>query len=142
MTSRIENRVGIRAPAERIWEIIAELDAWREWNPVFVEARGAISIGGELSLVEQIEDRPPREVQARIVDWVPNTQLIWAERRGFLSRSMRYIEIEELQPGSCIVANGEMFAGFLGEGYGDKHRPVLRRACEALGHALRQRAEG
>lgn len=141
MTRPIEHRVGVRAPAERIWEIIADLPAWNAWNPIFPEASGTIAIGGRLSLVERMPDRPERLVEARVVEWVPNAQLIWAERRGFLARSTRYIEIEELQPGACIVANGEIFGGFLGEDYGHKHRRLLRRACVELGEALRLRAE-
>src|SRR5690606_36707775 len=125
---------------DRIWEIIADLPSWSTWNPIFPEAMGVIAIGGELILTERIADRPERRVSARVVEWVPNSQLIWAERRGFLSRSTRYIEIEELQPGSCIVANVEIFAGMRGDDYVLKHQRVLRRACDALGDALRIRA--
>ncbi len=141
MSFRVENRVGVKAPSDRIWEIIADLPSWGDWNPTFPQAEGIIAIGGVLTLTETIEGLHERPVRAAINDWVPYAQLIWSERRGFQFTSTRYIEIEELAPGSCIVANGEIFGGMFGEGFFNKNKRLLRRACEEMGEALRLRAE-
>jgi hypothetical protein len=141
MSFRVEYRTGVQATSDRIWEVVADLPGWTRWNPIFPEAGGVIAIGGALSLLERIDGRPERQIAARVQDWVPYAQLIWAERRGWHFNSVRFIEIEELAPGSCIVANGEIFSGFRGEDYLHKHRKTLRRACETMGQALRQHAE-
>ena len=119
----------------------ADLPSWGDWNPTFPQAEGIIAIGGVLTLTETIEGLHERPVRAAINDWVPYAQLIWSERRGFQFTSTRYIEIEELAPGSCIVANGEIFGGMFGEGFFNKNKRLLRRACEEMGEALRLRAE-
>lgn len=142
MNFRVEHRVGVQATSDRIWEIVSDLPFWNAWNPTFPEAEGTIAIGGNLRLLEQVEGLPDRRVTGRIHDWVPFTQLIWAEKRGWHFSSTRYIEIEELAPGSCILTNGEIFHGFRGEDYVHKHRKRLRAACAAMGEALRDRAEG
>ena len=141
MNFKIEKRVGVRAPSDRIWEVIADLPGWDGWNPVETEASGKISFGGQITLTERIEGLPDRQVTGRVADWQPNAQLVWTEKRGFLFNVIRYYEIEELEPGSCIVANGFIFSGFMGEGFHDKHRKTIRNACEAIGEALRLKVE-
>ena len=141
MTFKIEKRVGVRAPSDQIWEVIADLPGWDRWNPIETGASGAIAFGGQISLTERIEGLPERQVTGRVADWQPNAQLIWTEKRGFLFNVVRYYEIDELEPGSCIVANGFIFSGFMGEGFHDKHKKTLRNACETIGEALRIAAE-
>ena len=141
MNFKIEKRVGVRAPSDRIWEVIADLPGWDGWNPVETQASGKIAFGGQITLTEAIEGLPERQVTGRVADWQPNAQLVWTEKRGFLFNVIRYYEIEELEPGSCIVANGFIFSGFMGEGFHDKHRKAIRTACEAIGEALRLKVE-
>ena len=63
------------------------------------------------------------------------------EKRGLWFRSMRYFEIEELEPGSCIVANGFIFSGLRGEMHFDRHRKALRAAVDAVAEGLKTAAE-
>ena len=39
---RVEDRIGIQAPAELIWEIVHDLDTWHEWNPTYTAASGQV----------------------------------------------------------------------------------------------------
>lgn len=141
MDTRIENRVGVRASAERIWDILADFSRWDRWNPYETGLKGALGFGAPLELTEVLPDMGERQVQAHIREWQPNTQLIWSEKRGWLFNAVRYYEIEELAPGSCIVANGVIFTGLRGELFHDKHRPAIRAAYEAIGESLRQAAQ-
>jgi len=141
MNFKVEKRVGVRATSERIWDIISDLPGWDAWNPIETGISGTIAFGGTLVLTEVIPGLPERQVAARIGDWQPHAQLAWTERRGFLFNAIRYYEIEELEPGSCIVSNGFIFSGFRGEGFHDKHRKTLRAACETVSEALRRTAE-
>lgn len=141
MTFKIEKRIGVRAPSERIWEVIADLPSWDRWNPVETAVEGTIAFGGQVALTEAVPGLPERRVAARIGDWQPNAQLIWTEKRGWLFDVVRFYEIEELEPGSCIVSNGFIFRGFRGEGFHDKHRRTLRAACETIAEALKAHSE-
>jgi hypothetical protein len=140
-TPRIEKRIGVRAPTDRIWEVIASLDSWDRWNPIETGVEGKIVFGGTLALTETIEGLPPRKVEGRIGQWQPYAQLVWAEKRGLWFNAVRYFEIDELEPGSCIVANGYLFSGLRGEMYFDKHRKALRRAVEAVAEGWKAAAE-
>lgn len=140
MNFRVENRIGAPVTSDALWEVLTDLERWREWNPVFVEAAGHIGFGGTLALVERIEGVGERRAQASVGDWVPYSKLVWAERRGWQFTSTHYVLIEEMARESCIVTIGEIYGGMRGEGFYMKHRRALRRACEAMNEALRDRA--
>lgn len=140
-TPRIEKRIGVRAPTDRIWEVITSLEGWDHWNPIETGLDGKIAFGGILNLTEALNDLPPRQVQARVGQWQPYAQLVWTEKRGLWFNVVRYFEIEELEPGSCIVANGYLFSGLRGEMYFDKHRKALRHAVEGVAEGWKAAAE-
>jgi hypothetical protein len=140
-TARIEKRIGVRATTDRVWELIADLPGWNRWNPIETGLEGTIAFGGQISLTEQLEGLPERRAVVRVGDWQPYAQLVWAEKRGLWFQSLRYFEIEELEPGSCIVANGFIFSGLRGELYFDKHRKALRHGVDAVAEAWRSAAE-
>ncbi|MBA4803563.1 MAG: SRPBCC domain-containing protein [Brevundimonas sp.] len=139
--ARIERRIGVRAPTDRIWEIVADLSGWDGWNPVEKGAEGTISYGGQIVLTEAIDGLPERQVVGKVGEWQPYAQLVWGESRGLWFRSMRYFEIEELEPGSCIVSNGFIFSGLRGEMFFDRHRKRLRAGVDAVAEAWKAAAE-
>jgi hypothetical protein len=142
MNFKIEKRIGVRAPSQRIWDLIADLPGWDRWNPVETGAAGTIGFGAPINLIERIEGLPERQVTGRVADWQPNAQLVWTEKRGWLFSMVRFYEIEELEPGSCIVSNGFIFSGLRGEGFHERHRRTVRNGCEAVAEALRIATEG
>ena len=141
-TTRIEKRIGVNAPSDRIWEILTDLENWHAWNPYETGVTGALAFGGSINLTEALPGMAERQVQARLGDWQPYAQLVWAEKRGFMFNAIRYYEIEELERGNCIVSNGVIFTGLRGELFHDKHRLLIRTAYEEIGEALRRAAEG
>ena len=140
-TAKIEKRIGVQATSEQIWDILSDLPGWDRWNPVETGLEGAIAFGGQISLTEAVPGLPERATTVRVADWQPYAQLVWAEKRGLWFRSMRYFEIEELEPGSCVVANGFIFSGLRGEMHFDRHRAALRTAVDSVAEALKSAAE-
>lgn len=141
MSFRIEKRVGVRASSDRIWEILTDLSSWDRWNPIETRLEGTITYGGALTLTETIPGLPERRYTAAIGDWQPRAQLILQEKRGWQFTAIRYFEIEELEPESCIVANGIIFGGLRGEGFHDKHKKLIRPQYERIAETLKAHAE-
>jgi hypothetical protein len=84
----------------------------------------------------------PRTIRPVVLDWVPNEQILWRlSLLGGLVNSMRYFEIEELVPGSCIFSNGEMFEGLLGPTVAKRMRGPIRAGFQAMGEAIKALAE-
>jgi hypothetical protein len=138
---RIEHRLGIPAPASVVWEVLADVERWPRWNPLYTEAEGRLRIGGRLSLTESAPGREPAALTPRIIDWVPDAQILWrhSERWGLVNR-LRYLEIEKLSEEGCIFANGEDWYGRFARYVDRRRRRALYEGMEAMSHALREQA--
>jgi hypothetical protein len=139
---RIEQRIGIQAPAEVIWEVIYDLDRWHEWNPVYPKAVGTIGLGKTLDLTLALPGQPERQIQPVVLEWVPNEQLHWRlTLMGGLVKTIRYIEIDALSETGCIVNNGELFQGLLAKTALRQVGRAVHRGFAAMNEALKARAE-
>jgi hypothetical protein len=139
---RVEHRIGVQAPAEVIWQVIHDLNRWSTWNPLYPKAAGEIRIGGTLELTLALAGAEAREIRPVVLDWVPNEQLHWKlTMMGGLVKTTRYIEIEQLAEASCIVSNGEIFGGFLGNSVVRQMGGTIRRGFLAMNEALKEQAE-
>lgn len=139
---RVEDRIGIQAPAEVIWEVVHDLAGWQAWNPTYPRAEGEIRIGNMLDLDLALPGQPTQQIKARVLDWVPNEQLHWELKfMGGLIKTLRYIEIAPLAETGCVVDNGEIFGGLMGPSLGKRMRGPVRRGFLAMNEALKIRAE-
>ncbi|HKP77829.1 MAG TPA: SRPBCC domain-containing protein [Phenylobacterium sp.] len=139
---RIEDRIGVHAPADVIWEVIYDLPKWAEWNPTYPHAEGEVRIGNVLTLDLALPGQDRQQIKAKVLDWVPNEQLHWELRMmGGLIKTLRYIEITPLVDEGCIVDNGELFGGLMGPSLGRRMRGPVRRGFLAMNEALKARAE-
>ena len=139
MSYRIQQRIGVAAPASAVWRVLADFDTWGEWNPLFTSAEGRLSIGTIVSFQRSVKGRSVPE-QVRIVDWVPSEQLVWTRAIGPFASVVGYIEIEALSERGCIVAVGEIYNGLIGARIGQYNRRQLRPGYAALCEALKSRA--
>jgi hypothetical protein len=140
MAFRVQHRVGVAAPASALWAVVSDLEGWGTWNPLFPEAEGRLSIGALLTLRRELDGKSEGH-EVRIVDWVPNAQIVWARSIAPFARSLGYIEIEALTERGCILSAGELYQGALGELIGKRVRPTLRHGFVALCEAAKARAE-
>jgi hypothetical protein len=138
---RIEHRLGVAAPADIIWQVVSDLASWAEWNPSYARASGRLSIGAPISLDATFPGISPHRYEGTIVDWVPDIQLLWKGKLGFMARYLRYVEIEKLSDVGCILANGEIIEGFGARYITGRRKASTWRAFEAMNEAVKTRAE-
>jgi hypothetical protein len=139
---KIEHRIGVQAPAETIWAVIAEIERWSDWNPLYPKAEGTVRIGSPLTLELALPDRKPQTIRPVVIDWIPNEQIHWRLKAlGGLVQTTRFLEIEKLTETGCIFANGELFAGPLGDLAVRSLGRAVRRGFVAMGEAVKRRAE-
>ena len=142
MQRAVEHRIGVQAPAELVWEIVSDFSTWGDWNPIHPQAEGQLKIGTPLTVHHALPGEPVRVLQPVVQDWVPYEQLHWRSSRlgGFVT-AIRYIEIENMGPGSSTFSNGELFMGLLVRWVSRDERRRLKAAYAQMGEALRDHAE-
>ncbi len=142
MSYRIEHRIGIAAPAEVIWDILADVPGWATWNPLYPSASGVIRIGEVLNLTLALRGQKPEAIAPRVLDWVPLEQIHWYSTAGNgMLKALRYIEIEKLDEASCIFSNGELYSGLLGPFVAKRMKGAVRAGFASMGEALKAQAE-
>lgn len=142
MSVKIEHRIGVQAPADTIWAVIADIPAWERWNPLYPKAAGQMRMGEALTLTLALPGHAARTIQPRVLDWTPNELLhLRLSALGGLVNSVRYIEIESLGPANCILANGELFRGPAASFAVRRLGRSMRQGFAQMGEALAARAE-
>jgi hypothetical protein len=134
---RIEHRIEIGAPAERIWAVLGDLDGWSRWNPLYPKVSAVPRVGETLAATIAIPGMNPSEFRAVISEWTPNRRFRWrVSNVGGLMRMTRYMEIGQVADQRCIFVNGEIFGGPLGpvvaRGLASRVREGFREMSEAL----------
>lgn len=144
MSIRVEYRVGINASALHLWEVLSDLDHWSAWNPMYPKASGKIAMGATLHLLEHIEGLPDRPIEARVLDWTPEAQLVLRIPEGAFARRMQYFEIEALagkDAKGCIFAAGVYFQGWNEKAAAKRMGRGLRTGFGLLAEALKAKVE-
>ena len=142
MKRAVEHRLGVRAPAEIVWEVVSEFETWHEWNPLYRKAEGQMKIGTTLTLEQHLPGQPAKVIAPIVQDWVPYEQLHWrSSRMGGFVTAIRYLEIENMGPQNATFSNGELFMGLLLRFVSREERRQLRAAFTQMGEAVRDRAE-
>jgi hypothetical protein len=139
---KIEQRIGVQAPAAVIWEILHDVARWPEWNPIYPKAAGAVRIGETLTLTRALPGQPHRVIQPVVLDWTPGELLhLKLSTLAGLCVVTSYWEIDALAEASCIFSTGELYLGWLGPGQARAVRGSLRRGFAAVCEAMKARAE-
>lgn len=128
--------IEIDAPAERVWPILADVDGWGRWNPIYPEASGLLAESEEIRLKIALPSSRPQVMQAKVHRLVEGRAIQFgATVLGGLLRAERFIELHRLDENRCLVVNGEVLSRPLG--------PLLARmGGSTLAKGLRRQNEG
>jgi hypothetical protein len=133
--------IDINAPPATVWAILADLDSYHEWNPLFVEADGHVAVGQRITLRSK---RPATDrlttVRPTITKADPDSELRWVARVPGIITGEHSFALSPAGRGTRLVQS-ETFRGLLGR----IPNPAFANAeqsFQALNEALRARAEG
>jgi hypothetical protein len=138
----ISTSVEIDEPPARVWNVLVDLPAYREWNPFIVEASGTLAVGETLSLRMVLPDRDPLTIEPVLLVVEPERELRWKGRLLIpgLFDGEHAFALTALENGRTRLDHWEHFRGLL--------LPIARgmvydatlQAFHALNAALAKRA--
>ena len=135
--------MGVKAPAGVVWEILSDVSGWTQWSTLYSKASGVIGFGERLKLEVCMPGQAPQAIEPVIFEWEPHEVIHWRTKSmAGLIQNVRYLEVEALSETGCIFANGEIYGGLMGpQRSAVRNRGAIRRGFQALGEAMRDRAE-
>jgi hypothetical protein len=111
----ISTVVEIEAPPARVWNVLVDLPAYREWNPFIVEAAGKVAAGETLSLRMALPGREPMSINPRLLIVEPERELRWKGRLivpGLFDGEHAFV-LTPIENGRTRVDHWERFGGVL-----------------------------
>ena len=137
-----EQRVAISAPAEAVWEVLADFADWPKWNPLYVETDGILAPGEAITVSVVLPGMKPQKAHFTVTEFErPKLIEYSAKHLGGLMRVCRYIEIVATSATSCRVANGEIMGGPLGRLVARLVSGKVRAGLKGMNEGLRARSE-
>ena len=139
-SSSMTSQVTIEAPRERVWKVLADVEAYPDWNPFFVEAKGVLRVGESLEVTMQPVGKDRQSFSPTVLHVDPGRRLVWRGRLllPWLFDGTHSFTIEPLDAGSVRFTQHEDFAGIFVPFVGFE---PYRQGWQRMNAALKQRAE-
>lgn len=137
----VAHSVDIDAPADAVWTVVTDLEAYADWNPFMERASGSLQVGERL----EITMRPG----TRTMTFRPTVQEIIARRSiRWLGRlpvpglfdGAHWLNVEPLDAGRSRFSQREEFSGLLVPLVGSLLRDT-EEGFAAMNEALKRRVE-
>src|SRR5512137_503689 len=78
----IHTEIKINAPAERVWQVLTDLAAYRDWNPMIRRAGGEVKQGARLTIYFNPRGSKGRTFRPKLLVVEPNRELRWQGQPG------------------------------------------------------------
>ena len=133
------NAIAIAASLERVWEILIDVERWREWTPSIERVERLDSAPLHVGSKVRIEQPKLRPAVWTITLWEPPRRFVWISHNpGVEARATH--DLESTADG-CVLKLGLEFGGLFGALAGRLNRHLIDRylALEAAG--LKRRCE-
>jgi len=138
--STMRSEVTINAPAEQVWDVLTDVDAYPEWNPFFVKAKGKLVVGNALDLTMQPVGKSAQSFSPKVLEVEHMRKLVWRGRLGVpgLFDGTHQFTIERVGDNAVKFTQHEDFSGIFVPFVGFE---PYRQGWEKMNAALKQRAE-
>lgn len=139
----IRTSVDIAATAEQVWAVVADFDAYSEWNPFVRRIEGWPERGQRLAVEIAPPDGKVMNFRPRVLEAVRPERLSWRGRLVLpgLFDGEHHFFIEQLDSGGVRFHHGERFSGLLVPFMKASLESGVRPGFEAMNRALKERVE-
>ena len=115
MAKQLHAEVEIEATPDRVWEVLTDFAAYRDWNPFIVQAAGRPVPGTRLELHMRLSGRRPTTIRPEVLEADPARRLRWLGRLLLpgLFDGEHTFTIQPAGPGRTRLIQHEEFRGLL-----------------------------
>jgi hypothetical protein len=138
----LRSEIEIAAPAEHVWRVLSNFDAYPEWNPFMRSVAGSCKAGSRLTVRIEPPGGRGMTFKPTILKADPGRELRWLGRLivpGLFDGEHR-LTIETLENGRSRFVQSERFSGLL-VGLFASTLVATQRGFEQMNAALKTRAE-
>jgi hypothetical protein len=141
---QIRTSIGIAAPPERVWSILADFKSWSTWNDVLHIVSTEHHVGSTIRFRPVFDGSPARGYPARVVRYEPGRELAWFGaplKLPALGCGEHWFRLGPSDEGT-LFEHGEEFRGLLTPLMPRAFYAALTKGYDAFNLALKGRVEG
>jgi hypothetical protein len=131
-------RTRIAAPASAVWDILADLPRWPEWNTTVIATEGDVGLGAKVAVT--VTANPGRAFATKVTSLEPPHHMVW--RGGMplgLFSGTRTYQLTDIE-GATDFEMSEVYAGPLASMI-TRSIPDLQPSFDEFAACLKSRAE-
>jgi len=142
----IRTEIEIDAPMEKVWNILIDIDNWKEWSPIIKQASGVASLGSELSVTMVSEDgkggKDGPEYMPIVTIFQEPKLFRWRAKlmSEFLFTNDKVFELEETSSGTRLI-HKELFKGMLVPLFWSNLNSHVPSMLKSMNDAMKEKAE-
>lgn len=143
MAKQIRTEIEIHAPAEKVWEILADFDQYSNWNPFIKSISDDMTEGSQLRVTMQPVGGKPMHFRPTVIKMQPHQEFRWLGHLFVpgLFDGEHYFQIEEVAENTVRFIQGEQFRGILVPLFWGSMESGIKAGFKAMNEALKQKAE-
>ena len=138
----LRTEIEIEASAEKVWQILADLDRWPEWNPFIHHALGKAQVGETVDITVR---STPKDLTlyCRVTRVEPHRELCWKYHvvAPVLFSGEHHFQLEPIAANRVRFIDREIFKGLLVPLQAKDIDTNSKRGFEEMDKALKARAE-
>jgi hypothetical protein len=140
LSREVRTELMIYAEPEKVWEALADVAAYPQWNPLVLHVIGEPTLGHRLAIQVQLPGRPPMSFRPRVTAYAPGHELEWLGSAGLpgLFDGRHRFAVERAENGTRF-AHSEHFSGFLVPFLFDRKK--ITEGFKGMNEALKKRVE-
>lgn len=77
MAPILDTYIDIDAPPERVWEVLIDFPAWKEWNPFIPSVIGKLEVGASLRITVSPPGIKSMEFRPKVFTLRPEQEILW-----------------------------------------------------------------
>lgn len=123
----------INASPDKVWSLLSDADAWKEWNPTIISIEGPIAVGEKVKLVSTVN--PKRAFSLSVTSMSPPNEMVWSDGMPLgLFKGERTYRISAQGEGASEFFMEEVYTGLLA--------PLITKSIPDMTDSFEQFADG
>lgn len=139
----IRTEIDIRAPVEKVWELLTDFKSFELWNPFIRKIEGTPSVGTKIKIHLHTSAGKSRSYRPKITMVETFKELRWFGKSTIpgIFNGERIFILEPIESNQTRFIHKEIFTGFLVRLVGSRLDKDMYSSFISMNEALKERAE-